>query len=231
MRGALRVLDWTCAWREESTTLSPDPEHATVYSFDLEGRPISWFVDERLYKRSLASEVHGRDQLHGARRRFVVAPEQAAEMFERILTSVASAPTASLDAALRHRLEDILRWTPRALLDEKRRFEEAYRPVSILPPDQYLAVVLQASFGCSWNRCTYCDFYQDNPFRARTLEEFDAHAFAVEALLGRGAALRKSVFLADGNALVLSVERLRPLFEIARRVFPGRPLAGFVDVL
>ena len=231
MRGNTQIGDWTFAWREESTTLSPDPDHATVWSFDLEGRPISWFERERLYKRSLASEVHGREQLRGPRRRFRVSPEDAAAMFERILHCVAAAPSASLDPALRARIDDILRWTPATLLNGKQRFDAAYRPVSILPPDQYLAVVLQATFGCSWNRCTYCDFYQDNPFRARGLPEFAVHARAVKALLGRGEALRKRIFLADGNALVLSGERLHPLFEVARREFPGRAISGFVDVL
>ena len=49
-------------------------------------------------------------------------------------------------------------------------------------------------------------------------------------LLGGGEALRRSIFLASGNALVLANERLRPLFGAAREQFPGRPLAGFVDV-
>lgn len=230
MRGATRIGDWTFAWRDESTTLSPDPDHATVFSFDLEGRPISWFEDGRLYKRSLASEVHGREQIRGPRRRFVVPPEEAAGMFERILRRVAGAPIPSLDGDLRARLLDILRWTPESLLDERRRFEAAYRPVSILPPDQYLAVVLQATFGCSWNRCTYCDFYQDSPFRARTVQEFASHAHSVKSLLGRGESLRKRIFLADGNALILSSDRLHPLLEVALREFPGRAVNGFVDV-
>jgi len=38
------------------------------------------------------------------------------------------------------------------------------KPVGILPPDQYMAVVLQAAEGCAFNTCTFCDFYRDRSF-------------------------------------------------------------------
>lgn len=231
MRTPIVAGEWTFAPRGESLTVSPDAEHATVWSFDLEGRPISWFEEECAFKRSLASEVHGREQFHGARRRWRVPPAEARDRFARMLRTVATAPTGGLDPSLRRRLDDVLRWTPDSLLAEKQRFDAAYRPIGILPPDQYLSVVLQATFGCSWSRCAFCDFYQDRPFEARPLDEFRRHGDAVVELLGRAAALRKWIFLADGNALVLSNERLRPIFREARERFPGRPIAGFVDVL
>jgi radical SAM superfamily enzyme YgiQ (UPF0313 family) len=143
---------------------------------------------------------------------------------------VAETPAAALDDEGLRRLADIRRWTPDRLLGEKTRFAAAYQPPGILPPDQYLAIVLQATFGCSWNRCTFCSFYAGRPFSARTPHEFAAHARAVRELLGRGAALRRRIFLADGDALVLSNARLLPLMAEARAQFPGRPFGGFVDV-
>lgn len=89
---------------------------------------------------------------------------------------------------------------------------------------------MQATHGCSWNRCTFCDFYRGRTFRARTPEEFAAHARAVRDLLGGGALLRRRIFLADGDALVMSNTRLLPLLALARDAFPGRPVGGFVDV-
>ena len=44
--------------------------------------------------------------------------------------------------------------------------------------------------------------------------------------LGRGAALRRGVFLADGNALILANRRLRPVLDITREVFPGLYVCG-----
>ena len=207
---------WLISAKGHSTSISPDRRR--VYSFDLEGRPLSWYEDGRLYKRSLASEVHGRGRSGGKRLRWRVRPDEAATLFRNMLDRIAGAPMRELPSDTRQRLETILRWSPDALLGERERFEAAYRPVSILPPDQYLAIVLQATFGCSWNRCSFCSFYQDRPFRAREVDEFRRHVHAVRALLGRGERLRRGIFVADGNALLQSNRRLQPLIEVAREL-------------
>jgi len=236
---------WLAAVHPGSTTLSPD--RASVIGYDLEGRPLHWLVAGSTFKRSLASEVFGRRTVEGVRQRWRVDEARAQELFglayataeraRRALDAGAvqvrgdgGATGAALAAALRSRLERATRWPPAALAAERRRYLRAYQPVSILPPDQYQSVVLQATYGCSWNRCTYCTFYQDRPFSVRTPESFTEHVADVGALLGAAAEARKTIFFGDGNALVLANRRLLPLIEIARRAFPGRPLASFVDV-
>ncbi len=233
--------------RPGGTTLSRDRRE--VVSFDLEGRPQSWMSAGKTYKRSLASEVFGRRTVDGVRRRWRVDASQVPGHFH-LTGEAASAANEALAAGrlrradgaglrpldeaeedeLGRRLERILGWTPQRLLAERARFLRAYRPVSILPPDQYGSVVLQATYGCSWNRCTFCTFYQDRPFQVREPDAFAEHVDAVRALLGRAAEAREGVFFGDGNALVLSNARLAPLMEIVRSTFPGRPLSSFVDV-
>src|SRR5512141_2400940 len=105
------VGGWNIILREESTTLSPDPEGAVVFTFDREGRPVAWSEEGSLYKRSLASEVHGRRVEEGVRRRWTVPPEEAAARFERLLRRVAELPRRGLDPEARVRLEEIGRWT------------------------------------------------------------------------------------------------------------------------
>jgi len=234
--------------RPDGTTLSRNRRE--VVSFDLEGRPASWLVGGRTFKRSLASEIYGRRTVDGVRRRWRVDPQDAAVHFTHAGEAAADAEAALASGTLRRadgkarfraltapeadtlagRLARMRRWTPERLSGERARFLAAYQPVSILPPDQYGAVVLQATYGCSWNRCSFCTFYQDRPFRVREPAAFAEHAKAVGALLGDAAEARRSVFLGDGNALVLSNARLRPLFEVIEARFPGRPVASFVDV-
>jgi hypothetical protein len=62
------------------------------------------------------------------------------------------------------------------------------------PPSEADALILQATIGCSWNHCTYCDMYRDKPeFRIRPLaESLEALADAAREL---GAAVEK-VFVA-----------------------------------
>jgi hypothetical protein len=222
------VGEWILSTKRHSTTVSPDRQ--TVYSFDLEGRPISWYERGRVYKRSLASVLFGREREGGEKQFWQVSVGEAALLFGQILARLSELDLGALESPARERLERILGWTPAKLLAERERFDAAYRPVAILPPDQYLAVVLQATFGCSWNRCTFCSFYQDRPFSVRAASEFREHCDRVRELLGRGEALRQRIFLADGNALILANDRLRPLFEIATECFPGRSVNGFVDV-
>lgn len=216
-----------------STTLSPS--RSEVVGFDLEGRPVHWYVDGRTFKRSLASEVFGRRSVAGARQRWRVEPGEAEQLFGRAVEVARLAAGGAVEVAggsseLGARLDRILAWTPELLFAERERFLRHYQPVAILPPDQYQAVVLQASFGCSWNRCTFCTFYQDRPFRIRQPADFLEHVAGVKELLGAAAAGRSSIFLADGNALVLANSKLRPFFEAASAAFPGRPFNAFVDV-
>jgi len=210
-----------------STTISPDRESS--YSFDLEGRPLSWLVRDDLFRRTFASDVHARSGRGAGRCRWQLERDEAAAALTAVLARAAEAPWGGLGEVMTARRDAILRWTTDSLLAEEERFRQAYHPVAILPPDQYRALVLQATVGCTWNRCTFCSFYQDRPFRGRNEETFRAHVAAVERLLGRAAVLRDRIFLADGDALTLPNDRLLSFMETARRVFPERAFAGFVE--
>ena len=37
------------------------------------------------------------------------------------------------------------------------------------PPSEADALIVQATIGCSWNHCTYCDMYRDKVYREREL--------------------------------------------------------------
>ena len=210
------------------TVISPDRE--TVASFDREGRLITYFRAGRTFKRSLGSELHLRYR-DGQRQRVQLALAEAHAVLEEVYALMLEvARTAPQE--VRERLEaEVLPWTPERLMREAERFRRAYHwPISILPPDAYLSLVVQATFGCTWNRCTFCNFYQDRPFQARSTEDFGAHLKAVRDLLGAGLRLRHGVFLADGNALALSRTRLKPMLEAVREAFPHQPISSFIDV-
>lgn len=220
--------DWLIDAQAAATVISPNRQE--VYSFDLEGRPLSWFDHGAVYKRSLASRVFGRRRERGVRQRWELSGVKSAAQFAAGLERISPLVAEPWPQIILDRLARILSWTPQRLLAERVRFEEAYLPISILPPDQYQAVVLQATFGCSWNRCTFCNFYQDRPFSAKTPAAFAEHIGRVAALLGEAAALRQSIFLADGNALILANSRLIPLIRQAQVAFPGRGIYGFLDI-
>ncbi|MBX3229466.1 MAG: radical SAM protein [Labilithrix sp.] len=85
------------------------------------------------------------------------------------------------------------------------------------PPSEADALIVQATIGCSWNHCTYCDMYRDKTFRVRALEE------TLEDIGRAGAAAGDQVeklFVADGDALVLDVDHWLAILERARAAFP-----------
>ena len=86
------------------------------------------------------------------------------------------------------------------------------------PPSEADAYILQATIGCSWNHCTYCDMYRDKRFRVRELAETMADLEA--AGQAYGPRVRK-LFVADGDALVLDMEHWEAILAGARRVFPN----------
>jgi radical SAM superfamily enzyme YgiQ (UPF0313 family) len=85
------------------------------------------------------------------------------------------------------------------------------------PPSEADAYILQATIGCSWNHCTYCDMYRDKSFRIRDLAE--SLADLDEAGRRYGGRVEK-LFVADGDALVLPIDHWLPILSKARAVFP-----------
>lgn len=103
----------------------------------------------------------------------------------------------------------------RAILGATRmRYEgKLYRP-----PSEAHSYILQATIGCSWNKCTYCDMYRDKTFRVRDLQE------TLQDIQSAGAAFGDSVekvFVADGDALILPLDHWLAILETCRRVFPN----------
>lgn len=232
---------------------------ACTHVFDLEGR-LLWAhlgsgLPERAerpehYRRSLNGRVletgarAGRHPVQRLRRELSLAERKAfldglADQMRKIIASYRAGAVRSLcdvaglgGAELDERLSRISSWNGAKLEDDGARFTRAYRSVAILPPDQYLALFVQLTEGCPYNRCTFCGFYQDRPFRVRSLPELEVHLREVLSLFGRALPLRRSTFIGDANALVLSQERLVDAIHLLKAVLPRElhALYAFADV-
>jgi hypothetical protein len=84
------------------------------------------------------------------------------------------------------------------------------------PPSEGDNLIIQATLGCSWNRCRFCSMYRAKTFRARPLSEvFDE----IDAW-GKSWPDARRVFLADGDALALPADHLLAILERLAAVFP-----------
>jgi radical SAM superfamily enzyme YgiQ (UPF0313 family) len=221
---------------ESSTVLSI--EDLLVSSWDLAGRPYALVREDGTYRRGLDGRLlHKREATPAGprvRRRLTAlegAPivEASRREAEAALARVAAGEPSPSAAEAARRLRAIVAMDEATLAHDVRRFLAASGPVGILPPDQYLSLVVRVTEGCSWNACGFCTLYRDVPFRFKQQDELVAHIAALRAFFGESIALRRSVFLGDANALCLDDERLLPLLREVAAAFPGAPLFSFVD--
>src|SRR4051794_11430531 len=84
------------------------------------------------------------------------------------------------------------------------------------PPSEADAYILQATIGCSYNACTYCDMYRDKSFRVRPLSESLADIDAAAAELGPRVS---KLFVADGDALILPTDEWLAILTRAKERF------------
>ncbi len=200
-----------------------------VYTFDLAGRLYGLFDHDVNVRRGLDGRMlaRWRDANHQRARRWLDESETEAIM-TRMRQDVTSVVGAFRMQGRDNRDNDdaksmTLKIMQHALAfdydTDVQRFRHIYRPISILPPDQYQALVLQATEGCSFNTCTFCALYRDRPFRIKTPEEFATHISEVISFFGPGISMRRSIFLADANALVIPQRRLLPFMEQISHVF------------
>jgi radical SAM superfamily enzyme YgiQ (UPF0313 family) len=208
----------------QATVVTVDDED--VSSYDLCGRPYVLVRGGSTWRRALDGrllEKRPRAGLAASRLRRLVDAAEGAQTLTAARGDAQKMLEAGVPAEARQRLERIVAMDGPALAADAARFAAVYRRVGILPPDQYLAVVLEATEGCSWNACTFCDFYRSVSFRVKTEAELAAHTAAVRDYFGESLALRRGLFLGSANALCIGDERLVALLEVATAAFPVVP--------
>jgi radical SAM superfamily enzyme YgiQ (UPF0313 family) len=234
----------TFRWQETHTPLHISLAGGTLtlsfdgkvnLSFDGEGRLVGAFLEWITYRRGLDNRILAKwiDPVRPGRRlRRFLTEEERRSLLERCYEMVADVadglatgqlipPTdgPALDP-IDDWLAQVARWDWLKLEAEQERFLSVYKPVPILPPDQYLSTVVQATEGCSYNRCTFCTFYQDRPFRIKSIDQLQSHVEGIREFLGRGLALRRGIFLADANAVIVAQKTLIPMLEMIGQHFP-----------
>ena len=86
----------------------------------------------------------------------------------------------------------------------------------IRPPSEANAIILQVTTGCSHNRCTFCGAYREQKFRIKDDAVVDSDLDFAANYCTR----QKTVFLADGDALVIPQQRLLDLFARIKEKLP-----------
>ncbi len=84
------------------------------------------------------------------------------------------------------------------------------------PPSEADSFILQATLGCSFNRCSFCSMYRVKEFAVRPLESVRAE---IQTMARAYPGVRR-VFLADGDALAAPTEHLSEILQALSAAFP-----------
>jgi hypothetical protein len=238
-RGRLGGSDAAVSLKDSSVSVAVG--EGFVVAWDLGGRLYSVFRHGQTYRRGLNGRVlhKWRDpsvapdalSAYDERQRVILGDAESASLLDetshlasRAVRGIAVSPEAA------RVLERCAGFDAAAAGLDAARFARVYAPVGILPPDQYMSTVLQATVGCSFGTCTFCDLYHE-PYRVRAVPEFEQHVHEALAYLGESLSLRqRSVFLGSANALAVPMPRLLDLLACVRRLVPNSPpVHAFVD--
>lgn len=84
------------------------------------------------------------------------------------------------------------------------------------PPSEAYSLIIQVTYGCSHNRCAFCDMYDDKHFAMRPMEEIREDFELARRVYRRV----ERVFLADGDALMRKTDDLVQILGLVYGLFP-----------
>lgn len=86
------------------------------------------------------------------------------------------------------------------------------------PPSEAHSLLIQCTIGCPHNRCTFCGMYKDKRFRIRTVAEIRQDLDSAREYHGESV---RSLFLPDGNTILMKTADLVEILTYARTLFPA----------
>ena len=84
------------------------------------------------------------------------------------------------------------------------------------PPSEAYSLIVQVTYGCSHNRCAFCDMYDDKHFAMRPMAEIREDFELARRVYKRV----ERVFLADGDALMRKTSDLIEILGLIYGLFP-----------
>jgi radical SAM superfamily enzyme YgiQ (UPF0313 family) len=243
VRGSLDGQPITLSLKRGALTVALDER--TVLAVDRAGRLWSYYTEGYHFRRGLNGGVLAKWTQEGVRQRRRLGRSEsdlvvgrAALILEALrdrleletAPAIRSQTTPEVASEIRKILARAADFDVQAAHADVDHYHQVYKPIGILPPDQYMALVLQVTEGCSFNSCTFCSFYKERPFRIKSPQELRTHITSVRTYLGDSVSMREGIFLADANALVVPQRQMVELLEVIVKEM-GKPqeMFAFLD--
>jgi len=85
------------------------------------------------------------------------------------------------------------------------------------PPSEASSLIIQATLGCPHNKCQFCFIYKGKRFKIKPVEEIKSDVTQAKVLYGDSV---RTIFLADGNAVVMKTDELIEILDLCHALFP-----------
>ncbi|MFN4244588.1 MAG: radical SAM protein [Brevinematia bacterium] len=199
--------------KTDTISFFPNDQVNYFIIFDYEGRVNFIFNEGKSYRRGfdntiICSDVHSFYFLHNKESEVLI--NESYEVARYIINSnnfeihyLGGKQNDVIDA-----FEKISNSSYKTILEDVRKFKSIYKPITILPPDQYLSLYIPITEGCSYNKCSFCNLYKDRSFRIRNKKEISLIVEDIANYFGKTLLTRKGIFLGEGNVFVESTLRI-----------------------
>jgi radical SAM superfamily enzyme YgiQ (UPF0313 family) len=84
------------------------------------------------------------------------------------------------------------------------------------PPSEGRSLIVQATIGCSHNKCSFCNMYKVKQFRMRNLDEVIEDLTWAREKYG----YIEKIFIADGDALIMPSDKIIIILDKINELFP-----------
>lgn len=83
------------------------------------------------------------------------------------------------------------------------------------PPSEANSLIIQATLGCSHNKCSFCSMYKGKKFTIKPLEQIKEEILEFRKIY----TYVQRIFIADGDALIIPMNDLRELLKFIKNIF------------
>ena len=86
------------------------------------------------------------------------------------------------------------------------------------PPSEANSLLVQATIGCPWNKCTFCMVYKNGPkFQIRSVKEIKEDLSWAKKQYG---SYVKTVFFPSGNTIIMKTKEFEEILKYTKNLFP-----------
>lgn len=83
------------------------------------------------------------------------------------------------------------------------------------PPSEGRSLIIQATIGCSHNKCTFCNMYKTKQFRIRNIDKIIEDLVWAREQYG----YIEKIFIADGDALIIPTDKFIIILDKIKELF------------